>query len=326
VARDDSCLSLVVLGFDGHELPTEVADLLSRGLGGVALFKRNLRDVEQVRDLCRAIRVAAGTCLPPIISIDQEGGRVQRLRGLIQDYPAMGEVGAAGHDHAQRIGARIGRDLADLGFNVDFAPVLDVDSNPDNPIIGDRSFSADSGIVSACGTAFLRGLDETGVTGCGKHFPGHGDASADSHLDLPVIAAERAIIEQRELVPFRAAIDSGIRLVMTAHCLFPALDPVHPATLSHSIITGILRDRMGYQRCVITDDLGMKAIADRYSTHDVLRLGLQAGVDLFLHCGAEGEGLDLARGLMSGLGDGSLSGSDARAAIGRVQALRAGLW
>jgi len=320
-----SFLPLLVLGFDGPTLPTEEAGLLARGLGGVALFARNLVDAEQVRDLCRQVRAAARGLPPPIISVDQEGGRVQRLRRLCPLRPTAAELGAAGGPTCREAGLAIGRDLRDLGFNLDFAPVLDVDTNPANPIIGDRAFGRDPVSAAAGALAFLEGLESVGVAGCGKHFPGHGDASADSHLELPVIPAEAGVLDTREARTFEAAIRAGIRMIMTAHCLYPNLDPDVPATLSPGIIDGRLRRQLGFEGCVITDDLGMKAISDRFEPAQILERGLRAGVDLFLQCGAKGEGRVLAEALERGVRDGSLPRDRLEAAVDRVSRFRCSL-
>jgi len=313
-----------MIGFDGHVLPAGVAALLARGLGGVCLFARNIADPRQLRDLCRGVRVAAAAAglPPPLVAVDQEGGRVQRLRRISTIHPPMREVGAGGTDAAREAGRALGGQVASFGFNLDFAPVLDVDSNPANPIIGDRSFSSDPAAVAACGAAFVEGMRSAGVIPCGKHFPGHGDASLDSHLDLPVIEADRETILLRELPPFEAAIRAGLPVVMTAHCVYPALDASVPATLSRPVVTGLLRERLGFEGCVVTDDLGMKAISERWLPDEVLRLGLDAGIDLFLHCGPAGEGAALADRLGRLLADGSVGADRVEASAARVNALR----
>ncbi len=309
------------MGFQGPTLTSEVRDLLAHGLAGVALFARNIVDAEQVRDLCRAIREAAVGWPPPIIAVDEEGGRVQRLRRLIGAFPTAREVGQDGPEAARRTGEAIGAALRDLGFNVDFAPVLDVDSNPTNPVIGDRAFSSDPARVARCGVAFMQGLQETGVLACGKHFPGHGDAHADSHLDLPVIHAPRETLDDRELRPFEAAAREGLGLIMTAHCLYPALDTARPATLSAEIVSGLLKGRLGFQGCVVTDDLGMKAISDRFSPEGIVVLGMQAGVDLFLHCDPQ-DGLRLVEAAQDLMRRGELPPERIAASVERVARLR----
>ena len=318
----DPTLNLFVIGFDGLVLPGPVAALLARGLAGVALFARNLGDRPQVTALCRAVRDAAAGLPPPLIAIDQEGGRVQRLRRLSPLLPPMREVGAEGPGAVRAAGRTLGLDLRSLGINCDFAPVLDVDSNPRNPIIGDRAFSSDPAVVAACGVALIEGLEGEGVLACGKHFPGHGDASADSHLELPVLDVDAETMARREFVPFAAAVRAGLRLVMTAHCLFPALDPDHPATLSRTVLQGWLRGRAGFDGCVVTDDLGMKAISERYAPDEVLTRGLDAGIELFLHCGAAGEGMDLAARLQRHVAAGEVAPARIAESAARVGALR----
>lgn len=285
-------LTLLVIAFDGPVLPDWLRVLLARGLGGVALFARNLVDRAQVSRLNREIRVAARDWPPPLIAVDQEGGRVQRLRRLCPLHPSARDVGRQGPGLAREVGRSMGRDLRGLGFNTDFAPVLDLDTHRDNPIIGDRAFGSTPEDAIPSALAFLQGIREAGIQPCGKHFPGHGDARADSHLELPVIDVPEETLARREMAPFQAAFREGLDLVMTAHCLYPTLDPDLPATLSRRILQGWLRDRLGYRGCVISDDLGMKAISDRYPWDFVVREGLEAGLDLLLHCDADqGEAL-----------------------------------
>lgn len=320
----DLAVQLVVLGFDGPDLPAEIASLLARGLAGVALFRRNLVNPDQVRALSRDVRAAAGKAVP-IVSVDQEGGRVQRLRGLLPDVPPMAEVGTAGPDAARAWGRRIGLGLADLGFNVDFAPVLDVDTNPANPIIGDRAFSSDPARVAACGVAFLQGLESAGVLGCGKHYPGHGDASVDSHLDLPVLDVPPDVLASRERLPFDAAVRAGLAMMMTAHCLFPAIDPDRVATLSPVFLADGLRRDLGFDGCIVTDDLGMQGIARHHTPGQIAALGLAAGVDLFLHCGASGEGVAMIEALATVIAGHPDLADAARRSCERVRDLRARL-
>lgn len=210
-----------------------------------------------------------------------------RLKDICSNIPPMRQIGErAKHDPEwpYAMGHQMGLELKELGFGLDFAPVMDVDTNPKNPIIGDRSLSSDPEEVAQWGSKFIKGMQSAGVFACAKHFPGHGDTDIDSHLDLPVITHGADRIDHVELHPFRAAIQAGVASIMTAHILVPALDPIHPATLSHAILTGILRQKMGYQGVIISDDLEMHAVADRYSIKELVRLGLLAGVDLFLIC------------------------------------------
>lgn len=271
----------------GTALPDDAREALSSGeLGGVILFRRNIESLEQTAALNADARAAAPG-LVPWVSIDQEGGRVRRLTPAqgVSDVPPMRQVGQCDDEALARdLGGVLGRELAALGFNLNFAPDLDVDTNPQNPVIGDRSFGSDPERVSRMGLALARGLLESGVVPCGKHFPGHGDTLVDSHYGLPVLEHDRARLDAIELVPFRRAVAAGMPLIMTAHILLPALDEAHPATLSRTILTGLLREELGYHGVIVSDDLDMAAVAERYSIEDTVVLGLEAGVDLFLIC------------------------------------------
>lgn len=271
---------LFMFGFDGTSLPRRARDFLEKDQAlGVILFKRNIESRDQVYDL--------NCSVPGLVSVDQEGGRVARLRGICTNIPPMREIGEASRHDSElpyKIGYQMGRELKELGFDIDFAPIMDIDTNPKNPIIGDRSFSRDPDDVARLGSRFIRGMQEAGILACAKHFPGHGDTDTDSHLDLPVITHGEDRISHVELHPFRAAIQAKVACMMTAHILVPALDPIYPATLSYPILTGLLRKQMGYEGVIVSDDLEMHAVADRYSIREMVKLGLLAGVDLFLVC------------------------------------------
>jgi len=271
-----------MVGFEGPEGP--LIDALTEGrAGGVIVFARNVDNADQVRALNRRLRAAAGGHLP--IAVDQEGGRVARLsRAGVPNGPTARVLAAPGDPAAaRRWGRETGKALKDLGFSLDFAPVLDVDTNPHSPVIGDRSYAPDAGVVTAFGREAALGLMEGGVHACGKHFPGHGDAALDSHRDLPVVTLDAARLERVELAPF-AALCGMLPAVMTAHVRYPALDPAVPATLSEPIVTGLLKGRLGFSGVVVSDDLEMGAIADRYGPEEAAVLAVSAGVDLLLFC------------------------------------------
>jgi beta-N-acetylhexosaminidase len=282
------CGRLVVGAFAGATLPAAYAKALAEGRrGGAILFRRNLPDLGATRALCRAIASAAEPSgEPPWIGVDEEGGRVRRLPAGALVLPPARRLGAAAPSLAERAGEALGAQLGALGFNVDFAPVLDVDTNPANPVIGDRSFGADPAVAAAGALAFHRGLGRH-VLGCGKHFPGHGDTLLDSHLDLPSVGHDRGRLEAVELAPFRAAIAAGVEALMTAHLVARALDPERPATLSPATCTDLLRGAMGFGGVLFSDDLGMKAIADRYEPGEAAVLAVAAGCDVLLACGDE---------------------------------------
>ncbi|MEB2312989.1 MAG: beta-N-acetylhexosaminidase [Sorangiineae bacterium] len=279
------CGQLLVVGFPGTELPTELEDALRRGVrGGVILFKRNLPSLEVAHQLCSAATRAAPAELPLFVGVDEEGGRVRRLPSPALALPPMRQLGERG-DRAlvARAGELIGRGLRALGFNLDFAPVLDVDNNPKNPIIGDRAFSRDPEEVARLAPAFVEGLRRQGVLGCGKHFPGHGDTAADSHLELPAVTRDEASLRAVELPPFRAAIEAGVAALMSAHVVYPALEPELPATLSHRICTELLRDELGFRGVLFSDDLEMKALAGLGPGEAAVR-AIRAGCDALLVC------------------------------------------
>ena len=278
------CGQLLSVGFDGQAAPDDLrARIAASEVGGVMLFRPNIASAGQVAALVGALRGASPEDLPLLVSIDQEGGLVMRLRGLATDWPPMLAVGSAGDpERTRQVGRALGEELAALGIGWDFAPVLDVHTNPANPVIGNRAFGVTPEAVATHALAFWRGLRAAGVVGCGKHFPGHGDTRTDSHLELPVVAHDLARLRAVELAPFAAAANAGMEAFMTAHVLFPALDPDRPATLSRRILTEVLRGELGFEGVIVSDDLGMKAVADRYSIEELAVGCVEAGADHLL--------------------------------------------
>lgn len=262
---------LLFAGFEGTEVPADLARLLSQGrVGGVILFARNFVDAAQVRSLTASLH----DCAPPdeavLIAIDQEGGRVARLRDPWTEWPPMRRLGDLDDlDVTADVARALARELLDLGIGLDFVPCVDVDTNPENPIIGDRSFGRDAATVARHARRFVEALQGAGVAGCAKHFPGHGDTSTDSHLELPRLDHDLERLRAVELPPFAAAIDAGVATVMTAHVLFPALDPERPATLSPEVM-GLLRTELAYEGVVFSDDIEMKAVAERYTPGQIV--------------------------------------------------------
>jgi beta-N-acetylhexosaminidase len=247
---------------------------------GFILFARNIEEPRQVLELNRELHSLLPDERPPFLSVDQEGGRVLRMKATL--WPSMRVLGNLDHPQTTRQVARAMADeLRAVGFNLDFAPVCDVDSNPKNPVIGDRSFSRSPEKVARHASVFMEGLHERGVVACAKHFPGHGDTSSDSHLTLPVVDKELGELRETELVPFRRVVKEGIGLVMTSHVLFPALDEKWPATLSERVLGGLLREELEYSGVVISDDLEMKAVRARFELDQILERATRSGVDLF---------------------------------------------
>jgi beta-N-acetylhexosaminidase len=276
---------LLFAGFEGTELPEDLRALVAQGrVGGVVFFARNVETPEQIRSLAEALHAAAPPDLPLTLGVDQEGGRVQRLRAPWTEWPPMRVVGARGSLEDTRAVARgLGRELADLRIDLCFAPVVDVDSNPENPVIGDRSFAADPEQVARHGVAFIEAIQAEGVAACAKHFPGHGDTGSDSHRELPRLEHDAARLRAVELPPFRSAARAGVASMMTAHVLLPRIDPRRPATFAPGALA-LLRDEIGYDELVFTDDLEMAAVADHFAPEEVVLGALEAGVDVPLVC------------------------------------------
>jgi len=281
----------VFVGIQGPTPTPDELDLVKRGVGGVILFTRNVKEPAQVAELSRALKAAAPG--PLLLSIDQEGGRVQRLRPPFwTGWPSMrrlgrideqgGILGLTGAAVAEKVGRSIARELSACGIDLDYAPVVDVDTNPLNPVIADRSFSRDPRRVARLGVALGQGLEKGGVASCAKHFPGHGDTSQDSHLTLPRLAHDKQRLWEVELVPFVAAARAGLASVMTAHVRFEAFDRL-PATLS-PVSLGLLRDDVEFKGCCISDDLEMKAISEIWGVPDAAALAIAAGCDAVLVC------------------------------------------
>jgi beta-N-acetylhexosaminidase len=253
-------------------------------LGGITLFKRNIEAPEQVAELNHDLQALAPG-LPLWVAVDQEGGRVARLRAPFTEWPPMATLGRAGDEKlARRFAAALAAELKAVGVSLDFAPVLDIHTNASNPIIGDRALGEDAQTVAKLGAAIVRGLQENGIAACGKHFPGHGDTSVDSHLALPLVEHPPDRIRRVECVPFREAIRSGVAFIMTAHILVPSLDEEKPATLSPVIVRGMLREELDFNGVILSDDLEMKAIADTYTVPDAATQALAAGCDGVLVC------------------------------------------
>lgn len=309
----------------GYRTDTEgdaLAELARRGqAGGVIFFSRNFDDLEGARAAVRRFRTLP-LPEPLLLSVDQEGGRVARFPAPFPEFPPMREVGAWPDARIRAAGACIGRGLREMGIHLDFAPVVDVDSNPANPVIGDRAFSADPERVAAAAVAFIEGMQGEGVAACAKHFPGHGDTDLDSHLALPRLDHDRARLEAVELLPFARAAAAGVASVMTAHILFTALDDRYPATLSPAVLEPILRKAIGFEGLVISDDLEMRAISEHFGVEEAAVRAVGAGCDVLLIC-HQPEWLARAhRALVAAVGDGSLPRERVAEAAARVAAFK----
>jgi beta-N-acetylhexosaminidase len=279
---------LLIGSLPGKTITPEIRSLAREfSLGGVIFFARNIEAPEQVAELSHDVQTLSAE-LPLWVSVDQEGGRVARLKAPFSVWPPMAALGRSGDvSLAARFGKALATELRAVGITLDYAPVLDIHTNPKNPIIGDRALAEDAAGVARLGTAIIDSLQRHGVAACGKHFPGHGDTSVDSHLDLPLVEHPPDRIRRVELVPFRAAIKAGVAFIMTAHVLVPSLDEESPATLSGQIVQGILRDELGFPGVILSDDLEMKAIAKSYTVPDAAVQAIAAGCDGLLVCSGD---------------------------------------
>jgi len=299
----------ILVDFSGTEVTPGLERLIRAGrIGGVILFRKNIASAGQVRSLCAEVqRLAHDAGLPPLwISVDQEGGVVNQLLD-VPLVPSAMAIGATGSPEEAATSGRIaGSVLRWVGVNTNHAPVLDVNTNPQNPIIGVRSFGEDPEQVAQLGCAYLRAMQSCGVLPTPKHFPGHGSTSVDSHVALPVVRKDRAELERCELVPFRAAFEAGAEALMTAHVLYPALDPDLPATLSPRILDHLLRRELGFSGLVFTDALGMRAVRDRWTLPEAAVAALRAGADVVLALGPEAEQWEAIRAVRASLRTGAL--------------------
>ncbi|MER7462079.1 glycoside hydrolase family 3 protein [Streptomyces sp. NPDC097981] len=318
-------LAVLQPGFEGTTAPAWLLRRVGEGLTAVGLFGRNIATPEQLAALTAQLRAERDDVL---VAIDEEGGDVTRLevRGG-SSFPGNLALGAVDDTVLTRDVAReLGRRLAECGVNLNWAPSADVNSNPDNPVIGVRSFGADTRLAARHTAAYVEGLQSAGVAACTKHFPGHGDTNVDSHHALPRIDVDLDTLQARELIPFKAAIEAGTKAVMSAHILVPALDPARPATLSPQILTGLLRKELGYEGLIVTDGMEMNAIAGTYGIERGSVLAIAAGADAICVGGGladEATVLRLQGALIAAVREGALPEERLADAAARVRELAA---
>lgn len=280
---DEKIGQMILSGFNGtcfnEELNTLLNDLK---VGGVILFSRNIEDSKQLKKLTSDI-IDTNQDIPLFISIDEEGGRVSRLPKDIKKFESSKSIGDRGDEkYAYENGRGIGEILKKYNINMNFAPVLDIYSNPKNTVIGDRAFGDNEKVVSSMGIATMKGLKDENVIPVIKHFPGHGDTEVDSHLGLPIVEKNLKQLNELELIPFNKAIENGVGAIMVSHILIKEIDDKYPATLSYNLINNILRNDMKFENIVITDDMLMKAITDYISIEEASVKSIKAGTDIIL--------------------------------------------
>ncbi len=278
---------MVIVGLDGYENDAHSKKFIEKyKIGGFILFKRNIKDTKQMISLLNSLKESNGQDnIPLFLSIDEEGGRVSRMPDEFLKIPTNKKIGKLNDDDlSYQVGSIIGEELKSFGFNMNFAPVLDINSNPKNPVIGDRSFGSEASIVAKLGIQTMKGMQTQNIISVVKHFPGHGDTAVDSHKGLPIVNHDLERLKSYELIPFSAAIENKVDVIMVAHILLPKIDADNPASLSKKIISDVLRDDMGFDGVVVTDDFTMGAIVTKYDIGEAAVKSIQAGSDIVLVC------------------------------------------
>ncbi len=276
---------MFIVGFDGYEVDDNIISLIkNKKVGGIILFSKNINTVSGTKKLIESLNgLNNENKVKLFMSVDEEGGVVSRIPKEMGRFESAWDVGATGDlNYAFEHGKAIGETIKSLGFNLDFAPVLDVNSNPNNPVIGNRAFSDDPKIVKKMGTEVYKGLKSAGVLGAGKHFPGHGDTDVDSHVGVPVINKSLDEIRNLELIPFKYAIDNGIDMIMVGHLYLPQLDKDYVASISKNIVTKLLREELGFNGVVVTDDMIMEGVKGKYPTNESAVKAIEAGIDVII--------------------------------------------
>ena len=317
----------MIIGLSGHALTAdEKKFIVENNIGGVVLFGRNLADPKQIRDLCaevQSLRHLLPEKTPLFIGIDMEGGRVHRLKPPFTQWPPLKKIGDLDAPTvAFHFTQRMGVEMMAVGINLDFAPSVDVFTNPKNTVIGDRAVSSDPHQVEKMASALIRGYIKSGIISCAKHFPGHGNTLVDSHEELPVEESSLERLHQVELVPFKKALKSRVDMCMTSHILFKNIDPKWPVTLSDFFLKNMIREELKYRGIIITDDLGMKAMSKYHAPDQIPVRALQAGVDILLYCNEPEVPAVAIESLISAVAQGQLNKADIETSNKRIMDLK----
>ncbi|WP_251034816.1 beta-N-acetylhexosaminidase [Paenibacillus polymyxa] len=316
---------MILAGVQGTTLDDQAKQMITdQKVGGIIFYANNVSTLEGTAKFVQSIKEAnRSNPVPIFMSVDQEGGKVSRMPETVESIPSSRKVGETKDSAlAETMGELLARQVQLAGFNVDFAPVLDVNSNPKNPVIGDRSFGSSAELVSRMGIAEMKGLRSEGIIPVVKHFPGHGDTSVDSHLDLPVVNKTEKQLAELEWIPFQAAVKEQVEAVMVAHILFPKLDPDHPASLSDVIIGEHLRGKFNYDGVVITDDLSMGAIAKNFKLDEAALATVKAGSDILLVAHSYESAKTIFDTLISAVKSGKITESRIDESVYRILALK----
>ncbi|MEH7225537.1 beta-N-acetylhexosaminidase [Bacillus sp. JJ1566] len=324
LSLDEKIGQMIFAGISGTKMNSKMNDLVTKyHIGGIIFNGDNLVNPKQTVTYLNKIKQANQGNIPLFLGVDQEGGRISKLPGGLIDFPTNLDIGKINDPTLSfEIGKVLGEELHAFGFNVNFAPVLDVNSNPNNPVIGNRSFSSDPEIVSILGIQTMKGLQSQSIVSAVKHFPGHGDTLVDSHLELPKVNKTRAELESLELIPFRDAVNDGADMVMIGHILVPALDKTFPSSMSKKIITDILRNELGFNGVVITDDFFMKAITNDYDIGAAAVQSINAGSDIVMVAHDYNKVVQVRNAIKNAIANGEISEKRIDESVARILHLK----
>lgn len=327
MSLDEKIGQMVISGVDGYTNDEHSSDLINKyHVGGFIILGQNVKNTSQLLSLMNSLKqtdLKSGNKIPLFLGVDQEGGRIDRMPTDFEKFPtnkAIGQINSTVFSNS--VGKALGQEVKAFGFNLDFAPVLDVNSNPKNPVIGDRAFGSNPQIVAKLGVETMIGIRSEKVIPVVKHFPGHGDTSVDSHTGLPIVNNDLKRLKSFELIPFSDAIKNNADMVMVAHILFPKIDSKYPATMSRTIITDILRNNLKYDGVVITDDMTMGAIANNYNIGEAAVRSINAGSDIILVCHDFNKEVQVINALKAAVQNGSLSEETVNKSVYRILKLK----
>ncbi|MEC1715663.1 beta-N-acetylhexosaminidase [Schinkia azotoformans] len=315
---------LILAGITGTTMDTNTRNLITQyNVGGFIFYKNNLVNPWQAVQLVNQIKAVNATNLPLLLSVDEEGGRITRLPGGLVNLPSNQQIGVVNNQKfSYKVGAILGEELKSFGLNMDFAPVLDINSNPNNPVIGDRSFGDNAKLVSRLGIQTMKGIQSQNIIATIKHFPGHGDTSVDSHLELPIVNKSLKELKELELIPFERAIKKGADVVMVAHILLPQLDPQNPASMSKTVMSDILRNQLDFEGVIITDDMTMRAITDHFDIGRAAVESVKSGSDIILVGHHYKNVVETISSLKSAVQKGEISEQRINESVARIIALK----
>ncbi|MDI6618358.1 MAG: beta-N-acetylhexosaminidase [Clostridiales bacterium] len=322
---DEKLGQMVITGIDSYTADGNALKMInSYHVGGFIVLSQNVKNTSQLLGLLNSLKKAnSKNKIPLFISVDEEGGRISRMPAEFANFPPNSTIGRANNAaFSYKVGVAIAHKIKSFGFNMDFAPVLDINSNPENPVIGDRSFGANANIVTKLGIQTVKGLKSQNVISVVKHFPGHGDTFVDSHIGLPSVNHSLDKLKSFELIPFQESIKNGVDGVMAAHILFPKIDADYPSSMSKSIITGILRNYLKYTGVIITDDMTMGAITKNYDIRSAAVKSVNAGCDIILVCHGHDNEVAVITALKSAVSKGTISKARVDESVYRILSLK----